>query len=481
METCYGGPPLTTNEGMCREGRRTCSADGTWGVCEGEILPAVERCDATDDENCDGLECVVWTTAYKQTGDVHFMDIAGDADGNMFVSGAFFETITIGDHTLSSASTTDILLLKLSPTGEPLWSKKFGDFYPDEPWTLTVDLKGNPLLSGTSDSGIDFGDGPLPAGSFIAKLDASGKPIWTKGPEGGGISAVAIDVNDRVIVAGGFSKPIDFGGGPMQPDDGDSDIFVAKLDGATGLATAPGCWVRTFGGNNATARVIDIVVDRSDNIFIAGSTLETAQIDRFTIDKGGFVMKLTPSGVPDWIRTMRVIGPNPAIVDVTGIAVDSSGRPVLAGDHSGDLQIGSHMMTSVSVDAFVVQFEADGTVGWVRTLGGTDQQWANGVALDPYDNIIVVGNAHKEIDLGDGPLSLADDSGFVVKLSPNAELVWHRFLGKDALPYAVASSPDGETLVTGWTRANGADWGAGPLPGAGDDGHQRLVIAKLGR
>ncbi|HTN88054.1 MAG TPA: SBBP repeat-containing protein [Sorangium sp.] len=441
----------------------------------------MERCDATDDENCDGLECVVWTTAYKQTGDVHFMDIAGDADGNMFVSGAFFETITIGDHTLSSASTTDILLLKLSPTGEPLWSKKFGDFYPDEPWTLTVDLKGNPLLSGTSDSGIDFGDGPLPAGSFIAKLDASGKPIWTKGPEGGGISAVAIDVNDRDIVAGGFSKPIDFGGGPMQPDDGDSDIFVAKLDGATGLATAPGCWVRTFGGNNATARVIDIVVDRSDNIFIAGSTLETAQIDRFTIDKGGFVMKLTPSGVPDWIRTMRVIGPNPAIVDVTGIAVDSSGRPVLAGDHSGDLQIGSHMMTSVSVDAFVVQFEADGTVGWVRTLGGTDQQWANGVALDPYDNIIVVGNAHKEIDLGDGPLSLADDSGFVVKLSPNAELVWHRFLGKDALPYAVASSPDGETLVTGWTRANGADWGAGPLPGAGDDGHQRLVIAKLGR
>ncbi|KYF49509.1 hypothetical protein BE08_28865 [Sorangium cellulosum] len=480
-EACYGGPPVTRNEGICREGVRTCSADGTWGACEGEIVPAVERCDAADDENCDGLECVAWTTAFKQTGDVHLMDIASDADGNMFVSGAFFDTITIGDHTLSSASTTDILLLKLSPTGEPLWSKKFGDFYPDEPWTLTVDLKGNPLLTGISDNGIDFGDGPLPAGSFIAKLDASGKPIWTKGPEGGGISAVAIDANDRVIVAGRFSEPIDFGGGPMQPDDGDSAMFVAKLDGASGLATAPGCWVRTFDDNNATVRVIDIAVDRSDNIFIAGSTREIAQLDRFTIDRGGFVMKLTPSGVPGWIRTMRVIGPSPASVDVMGIAVDSSGRPVSAGYHSGDLQIGSHTITSVHNDVFVVQFEANGTVGWVRTLGGTDDQTARGMALDPFDNVVVIGTADERIDFGDGPLALEESSGFVVKLSPDAELVWHRFLGKDAVPYAVAASPDGEALVAGWTRAPEADWGAGPLPNLGADGRQQLVIAKLGR
>ncbi|WP_437746910.1 SBBP repeat-containing protein [Sorangium sp. So ce1504] len=465
---------------MCREGRRTCNVDGTWGVCEGEILPAVERCDAADDENCDGLECVVWTTAYKQTGDVHLMAIAGDADGNVFVSGAFLGTITIGDDTLSSASTTDILLLKLSPTGEPLWSKKFGDFYPDEPWTLTVDIKGNPILSGTSDSSIDFGDGPLPAGRFIVKLDASGKLAWRKGLESGGISAIAIDANDDVIVAGSFSGPIDFGGGPIEPD-GDSDIFVAKLDGATGLATAPGCWARRLGRSGASVYAAAIATDRSNNIFMAGSTLGAAELDRFTLDRGSFVVKLTPAGVPDWIRTMRAIGPSPASVDVIGIAVDSSGRPVLAGDHRGELQIGSHTMTSVNMDVFVVQLEANGAAGWVRTLGGTNDQTASGVALDPFDNVVVVGNASKQIDFGNGPLALEERSGFVAKLSPDAELVWNRLLGKDAVAYDVAVSPDSETLVTGWTRTPGADWGAGPLPGVGDDGHQHLVIAKLGR
>lgn len=465
---------------MCREGMRTCSADGTWGVCDGEILPTVERCDAPEDENCDGLECVVWTTAFKQTGDVYFMDIARDADGNMFVSGAFLDTITIGDDTLSSASTTDILLLKLSPTGEPMWAKKFGDFYPDEPSGLTVDSKGNPILIGHSARvGIDFGDGPLPAGGFIAKLDSSGNPAWSKSLDTT-ISAVVTDANDDIIVAGGLSQPLDFGGGPIQPK-GDAGIYVAKLGGAKGLVTTPGSWARSFGGSGAPVYVTAVATDRSKNIFVAAWTMGTIEFEGHTIDKGSFVMKLTPSGVPDWIRTMRVIGPSPAGVDMVGIAVDSSGRPVLAGYFNGDLQIGPHTMTSVREDVFVVQFEANGTVGWVRTLGGTDGQIARGMALDPFDNVVVIGNANTQIDFGNGPLPLADGSGFVVKLSPDAELVWHRFLGKDAVPYAVAASPDGEALVAGWTRAPEANWGAGPLPNLGADGRQQLVVAKLGR
>ncbi|WP_437986856.1 SBBP repeat-containing protein [Sorangium sp. So ce117] len=480
-EVCYGGPPVTRNEGICREGVRTCSADGTWGVCEGEILPAVERCDAADDENCDGLECVVWTTAFKQTDDVHFMAIAGDADGNVFVSGALLGTITIGDDTPSAASLTDALLFKLNAAGEPLWVKKFGDYYGDDPFALAVDAKGNPILGGYSDRGIDFGDGPRPEGGFIAKLDPSGKHIWSKGLGSGGIYAIATDANDAVVVAGTFSSSIDFGGGPIQPDGG-MNIFVAKLDGLTGLVTEPGCWARTLGGGGASVSATAVAVDRSNNIFVAGSTFGTVTLGKFTIDRGSFVMKLTPSGVPVWVVRMPApTVPTQTSVNVEGLTVDASGRPVLAGDYQGELQIGPHTMTSVDNDAFVVQIEANGTVGWVRTFGGTGSQRSLGIALDPAGNIVVVAGAHEQIDFGNGPPAPADASGFVVKLNPDAELVWNRLLDKDAVPYDVAVSPDGETLVAGWTRAPEADWGTGPLPGLGDDGHQHLVIAKLGR
>ncbi|WP_437900513.1 SBBP repeat-containing protein [Sorangium sp. So ce124] len=466
---------------MCREGTRTCGADGTWGACEGEVLPAVERCDAADDENCDGLECIVWAAAYGQTGDVHPMGIASDAEGNVFVSAAFFGTITIGDETFASADTTDVLLMKLSPAGDVLWARQFGDRSADNPWGLAVDSKGNPVVAGQTTSGaIDFGGGPLPRGAFIVRLDSSGEHIWSKGLGGGydaSIHAVAIDARDNVIVAGSFAQPIDLGGGPIQPDEGE-DIIVAKLDGATGLVTAPGCWAKKFGGTGAQGPNA-VAVDRSRNIFVAGWTSGAIDLGGvFDVENNSFVVKLTPSGAPAWVRRLG----EPLSVQTAGIAVDASGRPVVAGHYSRELRIEPYTLTaSDGLDTFVVQLEADGDVGWVSAFRGDGSQSVSGVALDPDDNIVVAGQAENQIDFGDGPLMVNDTPGLVAKLTPDAKLAWHRLLGSRVALDAVATSPDGATLVAGWTKAVDADFGTGPLPGTGDGILQRLVIAKLGR
>ncbi|WP_437947815.1 hypothetical protein WME98_45060 [Sorangium sp. So ce296] len=480
-EECYAGPPATRNEGACREGRRTCGADGAWDVCEGEILPAVERCDAVDDENCDGLECIVWATTYKQTGDIYPMGVASDAEGNVFVGAALFGTVTIGGETLASADTTDVLLLKLSPAGDALWARKFGDSSADNPWGLAVDSTGSPIMAGQTTSGsIDFGDGPLPKGAFVARFYASGEHAWSKGLGGGDdsvVHAVATDADDDVIVVGSFDEAIDFGEGPIAPDDS-SDIIVAKLDGATGLATAPGCWTRKFGGTGWQG-ANTVAVDRSNNIFVAGSSSGTFRIGgTFEIENSSFVMKLTPSGTPVWATKMG----EAASVQARGITVDASGRPVVAGYYRDELKVGTHTLTaSDDNDAFVVQLEADGTVSWARAFGGDGDQWTGGVALDPDGNIVVVGHATSQIDFGDGPLATNDTQGFVAKLTPDAELVWSRLLGRRVSMSAVATSPEGETLVAGWTKAVDADFGTGPLPWTSDGTLQHLVIAKLGR
>lgn len=52
-ESCYGGAMGTEGVGPCSAGTRTCSADGTWGACEGEVLPGDETCNGQDDD-CDG-------------------------------------------------------------------------------------------------------------------------------------------------------------------------------------------------------------------------------------------------------------------------------------------------------------------------------------------------------------------------------------------------------------------------------------------
>ncbi|MFO7736258.1 MAG: choice-of-anchor L domain-containing protein [bacterium] len=51
----YSGPPETEGVGVCKAAQALCLSDGTWGPCEGEVLPSVELCDSGLDENCDGI------------------------------------------------------------------------------------------------------------------------------------------------------------------------------------------------------------------------------------------------------------------------------------------------------------------------------------------------------------------------------------------------------------------------------------------
>ncbi|MHB8872962.1 MAG: MopE-related protein [Myxococcaceae bacterium] len=50
--SCYSGPAGTEAVGVCHGGIQTCSA-GVFGACEGEVLPGAELCDIVDND-CDG-------------------------------------------------------------------------------------------------------------------------------------------------------------------------------------------------------------------------------------------------------------------------------------------------------------------------------------------------------------------------------------------------------------------------------------------
>ncbi len=58
---CYSGNSTTKDIGSCRSGLETCTRDGRWGKCKGEVLPVEEICDDYVDNDCDGIvnnDCV---------------------------------------------------------------------------------------------------------------------------------------------------------------------------------------------------------------------------------------------------------------------------------------------------------------------------------------------------------------------------------------------------------------------------------------
>jgi Tol biopolymer transport system component len=51
---CYGGPDGTEGVGECKGGTQECTG-GSWGSCEGQVLPEAENCTDSKDNDCDGL------------------------------------------------------------------------------------------------------------------------------------------------------------------------------------------------------------------------------------------------------------------------------------------------------------------------------------------------------------------------------------------------------------------------------------------
>jgi hypothetical protein len=51
---CYTGPAGTSGTGLCHGGTMTCSDDGHWGNCDGQVTPVAEACGNGVDDDCDG-------------------------------------------------------------------------------------------------------------------------------------------------------------------------------------------------------------------------------------------------------------------------------------------------------------------------------------------------------------------------------------------------------------------------------------------
>jgi hypothetical protein len=78
----------------------------------------------------------------------------------------------------------DIFVAKLSASGSPLWGKRFGDAAEQRVTSVASDATGNVLLTGYFQGSLDFGKGAITSAGgkdiFIAKLGPSGDALWSR-------------------------------------------------------------------------------------------------------------------------------------------------------------------------------------------------------------------------------------------------------------------------------------------------------------
>ncbi|MBI4699654.1 MAG: SBBP repeat-containing protein [Deltaproteobacteria bacterium] len=177
----------------------------------------------------------LWSKRFGDPSDQQARAVAADPAGNVLVAGNFNGTVNFGLKDLFSNG-SDVFVAKFDKDGNHKWSKPFGDGNAQEAGAVAVDGSGNVLLAGRFSGTVNFGGADLKStggyDAFVAKLDASGPHLWSrgfgdyKGQEGAGVAA---DAAGNVVLVGGYYGNPDFGGGKLQSFGAGRDLFVAKL------------------------------------------------------------------------------------------------------------------------------------------------------------------------------------------------------------------------------------------------------------
>ncbi|MDC0682475.1 outer membrane protein assembly factor BamB family protein [Sorangium atrum] len=404
---CYSGPEGTNGVGRCTAGTQTCRPDGFgYGPCTGEITPAAEVCATPQDESCDGdAHCpqpAAWARGFGIEPTDPTSTIAVDAMGNYYILGAFEGTVDFGAGPLTSAGGSDIFLLKLDPSGAPLWSKRFGTPLRETGDALAIDGNGNVLLAGNyeddfSGIGMDLGFGgcALPAppdrsAQFVAKLDPDGNHIWSDGfsfwpSHPTWATKVAIDALGDAYLAIGLEDA----------------TAVVKLDAMGNVL-----WRRSTPGSPSFH--MNLALDSAGNVV----TVNDAGIDGNYLVLYTYVSKLSPDGDLLWSRRLDDY-------DFRGkVAVNSAGEIL------------------VLAEGVLIKLDQDGEEVFTQPVRHTGN-----IAIDPADNIF----------LGGGGLTMLDPSG--------TEL-WTRDFAASVANIAI--SPNGAVAVTG-VVSGPVDFGTGPI------------------
>jgi Beta-propeller repeat len=304
----------------------------------------------------------------------------------------------------------------------------------DNLWHVAVDSDGFTIVAGYLEGTVDLGGGPRTCQGydpFVAAYDASGAWLWDRvwtcaGSVEDEAEAVALDENGDVFVTGTFAGGCDFGDHVVR-DGGGGAPFVLKLDGAHGGATV---WARHFPtGAGGTGSGLRAAAAGNGDVAVAGwfrnalvDASSGTQLDSDGRNEDVFVLRLSgQNGALVWAR--RFGGPGADWAN--SVAIDSDDNVLVTGRFQDSVSFAGPARAAVGLaDGFLLKLSGSGTPAWDRTFGGVGDDDGYGVAVDfaRGDDVLVAGGIDGTVDFGAGfVLSTQHRDGFAARYSVDGE------------------------------------------------------------
>ncbi len=358
-----------------------------------------------------------------------------DALGNSYVVGWFESTVDfdpgVGVANLTSIGGADIFFAKYDANGNYLWAKQIGTSSDDYGRDLKLDASNNVHICGDFAYGMQSADFDPGAGvamlttrgnidAFFAKYDLNGNYIWAKN--------VASQNNDH---------------GACLSVDALGNVYFGVMGSTVGIDYDPG------------PGVANIAISAPWNFVIAKYT-----------SAGNFV----------WAKPLQTYSTWHWMTDFEN---DAAGNLYAVGYYSGttDFDGGTGVANRTPVggyDACLLKYDPAGNFVWVKTAGGSQDDFGQALAIDNTQNLIFWTGSFKGTSnfnvgsVGTSSTSVGNSDIFMSKFDLNGNYILSKTTGGSdddvATDIRIDGCPVSDRLwITGYTKSPTIN--LEPLPG----------------
>lgn len=298
-------------------------------------------------------------------GSIGAFALKTDATGNVFISGTFSGTLTIGSNTITSGPSVNAFMAKLDMNGDGVWATAF-QYTGTGSSKIALDGDGNAYL--------------LSASAKLIKFSNAGLKLWEQSYPDRTLQAIAVS-GINLFVGGALQNgTTNFGTIPLASIGGYNTGYLVKAD-LDGVYT--GSMVVGLANYNDGSAIADISVNSLGELIIAGGFQWKIQLGDKSItgipnSRYTFIAKCNSDFSFTWVKSSQALTDGYRSIWTYRLFQDNANNIYELGMNSCSITFGAATVTNTAGNQFLVKFDADGN--------GT-----NGYALQnaPYDRAIV--------------------------------------------------------------------------------------------
>ncbi|MCX6266354.1 MAG: T9SS type A sorting domain-containing protein [Bacteroidetes bacterium] len=283
-------------------------------------------------------------------GSINPNAIKVDAEGNIFITGSFSGSMTVGSNTITSGATCNSFYAKFNTSGDGEWIAPF----------LCTNLYGSSKIA------FDGGGNSYVVGftTKLLKFGSAGSLLWEQSFPVRTLQAIAVSGTDLYL--GGALQPgtTNFGTIPLTSLGGYNTGFLVKgdLDGVYSNSSIVGGSTSSYGSS-----ISDIVPDNAGNIIITGCYTKNLILGDITIENSTrsyytYIAKCNDNFSFSWAKSSSAfININRDMFNYR-IFLDNSNNIFEFGMIGSTITYGTVTLTLNTIDQFLFKFDADGNV-----------------------------------------------------------------------------------------------------------------------